>query len=685
MQDIQPTPQNEPCNANQSGYISPALWNQYFSQVPLGAEGRLPQQLRQIVQQGGEQLLQQAVFQSYALNLLSQGKSIPAPPSLVSTGLIPNIGQDIVRIPGAKYLFNPFSGLLASGGKSYAWFQANATEQISIFTNFLQTVAQISSSEAQPIIQQTIDDINAAASVLYAPVVNVANRKALGWIPVSAEDDPPTRPINVPTMPYPQADLTITVNNIQVRTRYMVASTLPIETAHIPSTGEVMVFIHGHMSKIEEASDFAPQLLAAANAVNRPLTLVMFDQPSCGYSSMVDHSLLDPGVLGSPDGQAPGQPGSLFNVAVTKAVHSLSAVKFIEAHITAFVNALDNKYSIANRMTAFVGGSLGGHMGVRFACAGGAWPLSVVAWSPASMWSRDSLGPITITQAILDGSLSNLVTETTSFTDPVRANYFSTVFDQPTFAANSSLVFGLAVLTGGFSLLAGTGNVPPQPLMWYRAPDSNSPHAVPPQTDDWPCKAAYIANSRIERQEIYNRLFRDWHWRVAAEMCYFNFLDEHPVDGGQPYYNRISRPLLLMAGVDDNYQYVQIHDCCGNFAQSSTSRFLQANGVKTTGHSIHNERPAFLASQVLAFAPKSAAVQPPSKPVKVPDIVGMTTAEGMSLVDSVGLDLSIARQTTDHNWGIFLSQAPPAGTTVMTGTSIEGTISAPPKGGSSPE
>jgi hypothetical protein len=65
------------------------------------------------------------------------------------------------------------------------------------------------------------------------------------------------------------------------------------------------------------------------------------------------------------------------------------------------------------------------------------------------------------------------------------------------------------------------------------------------------------------------------------------------------------KPLLLMAGEDDDYDWVQIHTYCKNFVQHSSSQYLTSKFLKTTGHSIHNERPSFLASTVLAFSPTS--------------------------------------------------------------------------------
>ena len=49
-------------------------------------------------------------------------------------------------------------------------------------------------------------------------------RDPLRWIAVAGEDDSPDRPVNVPSAPYPQYDLTVTVKGIPVVTRYMIAS-----------------------------------------------------------------------------------------------------------------------------------------------------------------------------------------------------------------------------------------------------------------------------------------------------------------------------------------------------------------------------------------------------------------------------------------------------------------------------
>jgi hypothetical protein len=49
-------------------------------------------------------------------------------------------------------------------------------------------------------------------------------RSTLGWIAVSGEDDPPHRPVNAPSAPYPQYDLTVKSGGRTFQIRYLVAS-----------------------------------------------------------------------------------------------------------------------------------------------------------------------------------------------------------------------------------------------------------------------------------------------------------------------------------------------------------------------------------------------------------------------------------------------------------------------------
>ena len=119
-------------------------------------------------------------------------------------------------------------------------------------------------------------------------------RAAMPWIAASGFDDTPHRPVNVPSSPYPQYDVTFDVpagtGSVQVTTRYMIASagawvgpwqgdttsftnpdpdllgapaatlpegqvprTLPADTPSIPDGNKILIYIHGGGSRAEEA------------------------------------------------------------------------------------------------------------------------------------------------------------------------------------------------------------------------------------------------------------------------------------------------------------------------------------------------------------------------------------------------------------------------------------------------
>lgn len=121
--------------------------------------------------------------------------------------------------------------------------------------------------------------------------------------------------------------------------------------------------------------------------------------------------------------------------------------------------------------------------------------------------------------------------------------------------------------------------VPPQPQMWYRP--------------RWESTPTYITESRLDRREIYNEKFRQWHWRICQEMVGFRF------DSLKP---KMTKPLLLMVGEIDNYPQVHFLSNVRDFAATLIGPAQGGLTIQETGHSIHNERPSFLARQVLNFA-----------------------------------------------------------------------------------
>jgi pimeloyl-ACP methyl ester carboxylesterase len=64
----------------------------------------------------------------------------------------------------------------------------------------------------------------------------------------------------------------------------------------------------------------------------------------------------------------------------------------------------------------------------------------------------------------------------------------------------------------------------------------------------------------------------------------------------------MKKPLLLMVGEKDDYPEVHFLSNVTNFAALLTAPAQGVLTIRDTGHSIHNERPSFLAHQVVNFA-----------------------------------------------------------------------------------
>ena len=440
-------------------------------------------------------------------------------------------------------------------------------------------------AEVDDAISPALDRAYAVAWALRGPAAQQAAARApLGWIAVSSDDDKPHRPVNIPPPPFEQFEIPVTVAvgpagatpTVTIQTRFFIASaadddapatippsprTLPPDPVpRVPAGHLVILFLHGHSSSAEEALDIIPHILKASLDRGRKYSIISLDLPNNGYSETFAHER-----IANPRGTSwPSAPGD-FTVLLRTPI-----LDYIENFVVAFVDALHEKTPIKNRFAGVIGGSLGGNLGLRLGqrdLTASPWlGAGIVSWSAASVWK-----PMvnSVFNSIAPGVCWGRSIEPENAGS--RSEYFSGVYDKP------------AVWTAGSRT---------QPQMWYR--------------DNWePCKARKIRESRIARQEIYDANFRQWHWRVACEQLIFSHIDRvaHG-DNNTPWrYERNKARQLLIAGEKDDFTGTHIFRRTRELSALMVGTPGRSLFLKDTGHSMHIERPIFLAGQIVDFLP----------------------------------------------------------------------------------
>jgi pimeloyl-ACP methyl ester carboxylesterase len=154
---------------------------------------------------------------------------------------------------------------------------------------------------------------------------------------------------------------------------YQVGVIPPESKPVIPPGDDIIIYVHGGPgSRLEEAADIVNPLLAASIAKGERYTIVAFDQPSQGYSSMHDPAeptwclITDqPCAPMFPDHD---QMGDYYPLVATS-----------EEVIVAFVNALDRIAPIKNRNIYIIGGSTGGALTLRMGHRSEPWIKKIVS------------------------------------------------------------------------------------------------------------------------------------------------------------------------------------------------------------------------------------------------------------------------------------------------------------------
>ena len=494
---------------------------------------------------------------------------------------------------------NAFADLSVSGRQAFAEFRARPPQDAQILA-CLQGNAltrSLPASTLQKAADEALDRAYRVVNVVRAsgwPLRCKAERDALGYIAVSGEDDQPLRPLNVPTAEFAQYEIDVPVKRpsggpLSVHTRFMIAHTITPAGGEPPScagTGRtipadrapvlaadaiVFLYIHGMDSRLEEALDLTHALHALGRQRNRNYTVISMDLPTSGYADNIDYNLIAPLTA---DGHA---GGGLDGLGFAPNKYVVPVVDFDEDFIVSFVNTLDHSTGVTRHDIYPIGGSLGGNMSFRLGRPrqDAPWIKTVIPWSPAAIWP--SLAD--------DGAKHAGLATPWYFAggDPAyavespgsRRSFFYGGFDW------QSKAIGIIPLGGG----------KPQAEYWYR--------------NGWQCKPAHMLLSRIDRYETYNPNFRRWHWRLGMEQLQFSQQEGRP-----PLYLTNTKRMLLLCGMDDTGG-----DLCKDTRDVAPLMEItpgKALFLKTTGHSIHNERPNYLAQQIIDFVdPGSVQVSPP--------------------------------------------------------------------------
>jgi pimeloyl-ACP methyl ester carboxylesterase len=318
----------------------------------------------------------------------------------------------------------------------------------------------------------------------------------------------------------------------------------------------VILFLHGDCSSAEEASAVIPHLHAAGLAQGKKYSIVSLDLPNNGYTETFPHQ----NVALSSETSWPGGLGS--HVPLMTPI-----LDFIENFVVAFVDALDQITPIKDRIAGVIGGSLGGNLGLRLGrrdfTGQKDWRKAIVSWSAASVWAP------TVNDLLKSTAPGRCMKAADDPETPLsRADHFNNVYDKK-----------LDDL-----LLPWT-----QPDTWY--------------WKDWPFREDHIKASRRGRREIYNPNFRQWHWRLSAEQVIFSHVDRVDREvNNSPYRYELNTVLqLLCAAQDDNYRGANIFDATRTLANLMVTTPGRSMFLANTGHSMHVERPQFLASKIVDF------------------------------------------------------------------------------------
>lgn len=475
--------------------------------------------------------------------------------------------------PSDAVLGQAFADLSVTGRHAFAAFVAARPDDAKLAAH------PACAGASKPAIARALDRAYAVANALRKPHTS-AERRALKWVAVSGEDDQPYRPVNVPSTKFPQFDVTVDVAKFKfpVKTRYTIAHKRAPKFAPAPAPlvdggrrkvagdvrpaiapdAEVIVFVHGMDSRAEEANALIDALHKLPG--NRNYTVLAFDLPTSGYGENIHHAKI----------------GNIKDVACK---HT-PLLDFLEEFVVSLVEKVDAETGgqLQGRIKLVVGGSLGGNLSMRIGRRKEKWIRGVVPWSPAAIW------PSKIAQrnAVAAGCDTpwNMI-------DDRAVDVSLTWGGKDAFFLPENELAGLrrTLFYGGFDWAPAFGiTEPPQAQCWL--------------SDKFNCKQKALVGARLDRHETYDRFFRAWHWRLAAEQLAFSQQQFAP-NTKTPLYKTNHKPMLLMCGHDDTCGKLCEHT--RDVASKMTTTPGYARFMRQTGHSLDNEYPSFVAKEIATF------------------------------------------------------------------------------------
>lgn len=490
-------------------------------------------------------------------------------------------------------------------------------------------------------------------------------RPTLGWIAVNSAVDQARRPTNLPGTHWPEADTYIPFSmhgfTHNIRIRYAIAGATDRPTSfsidNVPPTKKppilppealVLVFLHGHSSGLSEGAGLFEELKIAAETqlLAKPIVMISFDFPSNGYSQYYDHEELAP--FTSTTRYVPDHPEERrFGILEVYEQLVVSLIENIDRDLIA-----DGQKSILPRIAAVLGGSMGGNLALRLSerlVTHPWWIQNCVSWSPASIYESfgnkdyfipspgeefDPIGKEALERAHQRCTHEESTDSRADFIG-IQLNGERLINDgTPEFEVMYRFIeFTLQPLLGGiFNFIPIVGPLAGPLVSGLLGPvipgviigEAGIPDVIPgvsfhgantiavKQSDEWvraECRAGYDQTTAnqiflLSLQEVYSPARRRTHWRVAYEQLLFSHQDEIAASRGRKCYERSTIRTLLIGGADDTTDRITGFDIFGGvkkIAPLMVSNPGKAIYIDRTGHSIHAERPKWLAREIIEF------------------------------------------------------------------------------------